>query len=116
MVLNIHEYVFELLVADDSVLLNVVLLHNLVQLLLSNLVTDLVHGCDDVLLSNNARTVSVKLAENSLQLVVVEELLDVEGGHQELSVVDLFVTEIVHFVDDVIDLLIWDVDVTCLDC
>jgi len=112
----IEEQSFELNIGDDAVLGDVVLLHDLVELVLGDLVADLVHGSYDVLLRDAARSVSVKLTENGLELVVVEERLHVERCNQELRVVYFLVPEVVNLVDDLLDLVIGDVDVALLNC
>jgi len=47
--------------------------------------------------------------ENGLQARLCEEVADVDGGSEELRVVDHFVTMVVHLRNDVIDLLSADV-------
>ena len=41
---------------------------------------------------------------------------DVEGGDEEFGVVDLFVSEIVNFVNNAFDLFVWNVYVTLFNC
>jgi hypothetical protein len=50
---EIEENVLELLECNDSILLDVMLYHDLVELFLCNLVPDLVHGSDDVFFGDN---------------------------------------------------------------
>ena len=85
-------------------------IHDIVKLLLGDIMSDLVHGSDDVSLGDSPRPISVELVEYCLQLVVVQEGFNVQGCNQELSVVYLFVSKVIHFVYYLLNLLVWNVD------
>ena len=106
----LQEYLLELVETYDPVLLVIMLLHYFVEVFLRDLVPYFVHGSDNVFLGDYPRAVGVELAKNGLQLVVVQEVLHVQGGDKELGVVYLFVAHVVDFVDDALNLIVWDVD------
>ena len=111
----LQEYLLELVETYDPVLLVIMLLHYFVEVFLRDLVPYFVHGRDDVFLGDYPRAVGVELAKNGLQLVVVQEVLHVQGGDKELGVVYLFVAHVVDFVDDALNLVVWDVDAARLN-
>ena len=96
-VLEVQEHGLELEECDDFVLFDVVLAHDVLQVLLSDVVPYFIHRCHDVVRCDAARAVCVELVENGLQFVVIHEGLHVKRRHQELGVVYLFVAEVVHF-------------------
>lgn len=89
--------------------------HYLIQIILSYLLSDLLHGHDDVILGDGAATVGVKLVENSLQMLLVQEWLHVHCGNDELSVINLVITLVVYLVDNPVDFRIGDADLALLD-
>ena len=114
-VLEVEEERFELQEGDDAVLLDVVLVHDLVDVFLRNIAPNFVHGSNNVGLGDVAAAIGVEGLEDRLQLVVVHEAADVERRHQELGVVDLLVSKVVNLVDDLLDLLIVDLKIRLLD-
>lgn len=60
------------------------LVHDFIQVVLSDVVAYFVHSCDNILRRNVPRAIRVKLIENSLQFVIVHEFLHVERCHEEL--------------------------------
>jgi hypothetical protein len=93
-----------------------VLSHDLVQLLLVDVMPNFIHSGDDVVLGNEARAVSVELIEESLQLVLVEEGLHIESRCQELRVVNFLIAVIVNLVNNSIHFFLGDGQVAVLDC
>ena len=75
------------------------LLNHVADLLSTDLPTQLLHRQKDVLLSDLARAVCVKLTEDCLEAVVSQKVADINGRSQELTVVDLLVVVIVHLID-----------------
>lgn len=71
--------------------------HDVVQILLRYIVTYFIHSRYYVFLCYITRIVSVKLVEDSLQLILAQELLNVQGCHQEFRVIDFIVTKVVNF-------------------
>ena len=87
------------------------LVHDLVEVVLRDVVAYFVHGCHYVLGRDMSRTVRVELIENCLQLVIVHEGLHVQRRHQELRVVDLIIAKVVDLCDDLVYLIIGHVEV-----
>ena len=82
------------------------MLHDhLVDLSSVHLTTELLHRQLNVLLCDLARRVCVKLVEDGLQTRLCQELLDVDRGSQELTIIDLFVVVVVDLINHVLDLL-----------
>ena len=99
----------------NSIILQVMLLHDLIQIFLGNVMAYFTHRIDDVVLGDCPRTICVKLVEDCLQHTVVQKLLHVQGRHQELSVVYFAIPLVVYFVYNLINLIVWNIDVTCLN-
>ena len=96
-VLDIHENILKLKIRDDSISLQIMYLHNLIQFFLGYVMTHLVHRGHDVFLRNLSCAVGVELVEESLKRVVVEELFHVESCNEEFTVVDFAVAKVVDF-------------------
>lgn len=91
------------------------LFHYFIEFFLSNVMAYFAHRIDYIVLGYCARTICVKLVEDCLEHSVVQELLHVQGRHYEFCVVYLPVPLVVHLVYYLVDLLVRDVNVTCLD-
>ena len=114
-VFHVKEYCLELHERYHSIILEVMLLHDLIQLLLSNIVAYFAHGIDDVVLSNCAGAICVKLVEYCQEHPVVQKLFHIQSCNKELSVIYFAVALVIHFVYYLVYFLIRDVDVTCLN-
>ena len=73
------------------------------------------HRINDVILSYSPRSICVKLVEDCLKHTVVQKLLHVQSCNQELSVVYFAVTLVIYFIYNMVNLVIWNVDVTVLN-
>jgi hypothetical protein len=73
--------------------------------------TDLVHGSNNVFSGNDARSIRVKLVEQGTQLIIIQEIIQVNGGYNEFRVVDLVVAKVVYLVDNCLNILFADLDV-----
>ena len=80
--------------------------HHLVKFVLIYLVPYLAHSRYNVFLGDVPRPVRVELVEYCLQFIIVQKLLNVKCGHQELRVVYFLIAEEVHLIYDLINLLI----------
>ena len=72
-------------------------------------VNDLAHLCKcqlDVLLSNLARLICVKLTEGGSQTRLCQEVVNVNRRCKELAVIDLTIVVIVHLFDNFLHLLV----------
>ena len=114
-VFHVKEYSFELHEGNNPIVLEVVFLHDLIKFFLCNVISYFAHGVYNVVLSYRARPIRVKLVEDSLKHPVVQERLNVQSCHDELSVVYLTIALVVHFIYYLVDLLVRDVNVTCLN-
>lgn len=85
------------------------LFNHLVHLRGIHLLTKLLHGKHNVLLSDLARIVSVELVEHGLQAGLGQEVPYINGGCQELAIVDAFVLVVIHLIDHVANLLVTDI-------
>ena len=65
--------------------------------------TELLHGVINVFCCYFSRVVGVKLVEDCKELLFGKESSDVNGGREELTVVDFAVAVIVDFSDHVLD-------------
>ena len=115
LILNIVEYILKFLIANDSVLFDVMLRHYLVKFNLCNIMTNFVHSSDYVFFCDHTRSVSIELIKNSLELIIIQKGLDIKSSDQEFSVVDFSVSEIVNFTDDLFDLFLWNIDIRLLN-
>lgn len=88
--------------------------HNVVKLLLGDLVAYLVHRRHNVRPGDLATAIGVKLAENSLDSALIQKGLDVHSRHHEFGVVDLVVAHIVDLSNDLVNLLVRNVNLTLL--
>jgi uncharacterized membrane protein len=115
LVCHIKEDVLKLVEADVTLFFSVVFRHDLVHLILIDLVPHLVHSSYNIVLGDFARAISIKLVKHSPKHIFVYDLHDVDGSHQELAVVDLSVSEVVYFINDFLNIIIWNVNKTCLN-
>jgi len=83
-----------------------VVLHNGADLRFRHVHAQLLHGVLHVDGSDLARVISVKLIEDGKEFLLVEEVIEVDGGTQELRVIYLAITRVVHLLDDIVYLLI----------
>lgn len=95
-VTGVKEERLKLILGDDAIFFNVMFPHRVVELLLGYLVTHFGQRRDYIFPRYVAGIVRVKLTENGVQLVFVEEHLNIEGRGQELRVVNLVVAKIIH--------------------
>jgi len=72
---------------------------HIVNFLTINLLTKLLHCKANVLLCDLSRRISIELVEDSLQSWLGQEILHVNSGCQELTIVDLFVVVVIHLID-----------------
>ena len=91
------------------------LTHYKVKFLLGYIVTNLVHGCYNILSRDATRAVGVELAENGVQLLLVHEWFNIQGGDQKLCVINALISKVVHLVDDFVHFLVIDVEVRLLN-
>lgn len=104
----------ELLKAEHAIPSDIVLQDHFVDLLLTDTFSKLLHGQHNVFLCNFARRIRVKLVENRIQARLSEELLTVNGGSQELTIVDQVVVMVVHFVNQLLNLCVAHFDLLSL--
>ena len=115
LIVDIKEDEFEFSVTDDSIFLNIMLFHDLIELLLGNVVANFIHGCNDVFFSDNSWAICIKLIENCLKHVVIQETLDIKSCNQEFSIIDFSITKIVYLTNNLFNLFIWDINVWFLN-
>ena len=77
--------------------------YHLDDFLLGYLLTELLHGEINVFWCYFSRFVGVELAEDCTELVFGKESSDVNGGREELTVVNFAVAVVVNFSDHVLD-------------
>ena len=80
--------------------------HYFIKVLLGDFVAYFIHGRYYIVLSDASRPIRVKLVEDSLQLIIIHEVLNVKRGHQELRIVYLFISEVIHLIYYLIDLFV----------
>ena len=109
----IKEDVFEFVKVKAAIAGLIVLFNHLTHLFRIHLLAQLLHGEYDVLLSDLARAVSVELVEHGLQARLGQEVPYINGGSQELTVVDAFVLVVIHLINHVANLLVTDIHPLC---
>ena len=112
-VLAIEEDVFELIKVEAAIAGLIVLFNHLTHLFWIHLLAQLLHGQYNVLLGNLARGVRIKLVEHGLQTGLSQEVPYINGGSQELTVVDAFVLVVIHLVNHVTNLLVAHIHSLC---
>ena len=100
--LVLDEDLLELLEAEDTVSLDVVLSDHFLDFVARDLLTKLLHGQVNVFLSDLSRIVSVELLEDRLHFLLGHECTYINRGGKELTVIDLSVSMIVDLLDHLI--------------
>ena len=103
-----QEHVFELRQLDLAILVGVVHLHDLLDVCVRDGLAQLGERVLQVCRVDLVRVVHVERLEQSLNARLREILLYVDGGRDELRVVDLAVVVIVYLLDDVLNFLVVD--------
>ena len=91
------------------------LLHHVVDLLIGDLSSVLAESILDILFGDLSGAIDVKRVENGLQLFRGQELWDIHGRCNELTVVDLAVVGIVNLLDELVDLFWSQIQIRLLD-
>ena len=101
----IEEDCFEFVIGEAPITRLVMLHNHLVDLCCVHLTTELLHGQLNVLFCDLARRICVELVKDGLQARLSQELLDVDRGGQEFTIVDLFVVVVVDLINHILDFL-----------
>ena len=91
------------------------LLHDLVEVLLGNLLPHFVHSNDNVVCSDSATAVSVKLVEYCLQIWIVQELFHIHSRNQKFSVIDFVISMVIDLVNNFLNFCVWNFNMTFFD-
>ena len=98
-----EEDCLKLLEIEHTITCLVMLSDHIVHFLAINLLTKLLHCKANVFFSDLSGRISIELVEDSLQSRLSQEVLYIDSGCQELTIVDLFVVVIIHLIDHFCD-------------
>jgi len=73
------------------------------------------HGVDDIILSDCARPICIKLVENGLKHSVVQKLLNVQGRHDKFCVINFSISLIVYLIYYLVDFVVRNINVGSLN-
>ena len=100
------EDLLELVERDDPVMHQIVLGDDHFDVGFGHFHAQFLHGVVNVVFSDFAGAICVKLVENGQKFLLIQETMQINSSGQELTIIDLAIPLVIHFSDQILNLII----------